>query len=262
VTQLRIFLIGVQFFTRIPITGSFARWVGFKPEWISRATRFFPLIGLLVAACMSVFFLLALHLTVPGVALALTLAFGVLLTGAFHEDGFADFCDGFGGGHTPESIVSIMRDSRVGAYGAIAISVLMLIKFASLWGKPFLSVCIALCFAHVISRAAAVVIMSMLPYVEATIGNKTNAQVKPVAQHLRGPDKLLPLFTLLAVTVLCVHYGLPWRQIAVSLALVFITVLWMYRTLKRRLGGYTGDTLGATQQICEVACLVALAKPY
>jgi adenosylcobinamide-GDP ribazoletransferase len=138
----------------------------------------------------------------------------------------------------------------------------MLIKYASLWGKPFLSVCVALCFAHVLSRAAAVVIMSVLPYVEATVGNKTNEQVKPVAQHLLGSDKLLPLLTWLAVTAVCVHYGLSWRHILTSLTLVFVTVLWMYRTLHRRLGGYTGDTLGATQQICEVACLIALANPF
>jgi adenosylcobinamide-GDP ribazoletransferase len=260
--QLKIFLIGVQFFTRIPITGSVARWVGFKPEWISRATRFFPFIGLLVAICMGAFFWLALQITVHGVALALTLAFGVLLTGAFHEDGFADFCDGFGGGHTPEKIVAIMRDSRVGAYGAIAVALLILIKYASLWGKPFLSVCIALMFAHVISRAAAVVIMSTLPYVEATIGNKTNEQIKPVAQNLRGADKLLPSLTVALVVFACVHYGVIWRQIVVSLMLVLISILWMYRTLKNRLGGYTGDALGATQQVCEVACLVAFANAY
>jgi adenosylcobinamide-GDP ribazoletransferase len=262
VTQLKIFLIGVQFFTRIPITGGVARWVGFKPEWISRATRFFPFIGLLVAACMGLFFWLALQLTVHGVALALTLAFGVLLTGAFHEDGFADFCDGFGGGQTPEKIVSIMRDSRVGAYGAIAVALLMLIKYASLWGQPFFSVCIALCFAHVASRAAAVAIMSLLPYVEATIGNKTDEQIKPVAQHLRWADKFLPLITFVIVAFFCVQYGLTWRQLATSLGLLLVALLWMYRTLKRRLGGYTGDTLGATQQVCEVACLVALASAY
>jgi adenosylcobinamide-GDP ribazoletransferase len=260
--QLKIFLIGVQFFTRIPITGSVARWVGFEPEWISRATRFFPLIGLLVAICMSAFFWLALQVTVHGVALALTLAFGVLLTGAFHEDGFADFCDGFGGAHTPEKIVAIMRDSRVGAYGAIAVALLMLIKHASLWGKPFFSVCIALAFAHVISRAAAVIIMSALPYVEATIGNKTNEQVKPVAQHLRWADKLLPLLTVALVLFASVYYGVTWRQIVASFVLVLISTLWMYRTLKSRLGGYTGDTLGATQQVCEVACLVAFANSY
>jgi adenosylcobinamide-GDP ribazoletransferase len=260
--QLKIFLIGVQFFTRIPITGSVARWAGFEPDWISRATRFFPCIGLLVAICMSAFFWLALQVTVHGVALALTLAFGVLLTGAFHEDGFADFCDGFGGGHTPEKIVAIMRDSRVGAYGAIAIALLMLIKYASLWGKPFFSVCVALVFAHVVSRAAAVVIMSVLPYVETTIGNKTSEQVKPVAQNLGWADKLLPLLTVALVVFVCVHYGVTWQQTVASFALVLISILWMYRTLNNRLGGYTGDTLGATQQVCEVACLVAFANPY
>jgi adenosylcobinamide-GDP ribazoletransferase len=260
VTQLKIFFIAVQFFTRIPVTGSLARWVGFEPSWISRATRFFPLVGLLVAVCMSLFFWLALQITVHGVALALTLAFGILLTGAFHEDGFADFCDGFGGGQNPEKIVEIMRDSRVGAYGAIAVAILMLIKYAGLWGKPLLSVVVALCFAHVVSRAAAVIIMTVLPYVESTLGNKTNDQIKPVAQDLQWADQLMPLSTVLVVSFICGHYGLTLRQLLLSLVMVGVAVLWMYSTLKRRLGGYTGDTLGATQQVCEVSCLVALAS--
>ncbi len=258
--QLKIFLIGIQFFTRIPIDGALARWVGFEPDWISRATRFFPLIGLLVAVLMSGCFWLAVQFTTHGVALALTLAFGVLLTGAFHEDGFADFCDGFGGGQTPERIIAIMRDSRVGAYGAIGVALLMLIKYAALWGKPFWSIVLALCFAHVASRAAAVVIMSSLPYVEATIGNKTAEQVKPVAQHLNITDKLLPALTLLAVGVFCVLQGVSSKSLTLACALSLVAIAWMHSTLKKRLGGYTGDTLGATQQICEIGCLVGFAS--
>ncbi len=261
-SQLKIFLIGIQFYTRIPITGGLANWVGFEASWISRATRFFPLIGLLVALLMSAFFWLASQMTVHGVALPLTLAFGVLLTGAFHEDGFADFCDGFGGGNTPEQILTIMRDSRIGAYGTLGVTFIILIKYASLWGKPFFSVCLALCFAHVVSRAAAVIIMSTLPYVETSIGNKTATPIKPVAQQLNWVDQLLPLITVVVVSLVCLKYGLNLRAFGLALVLCSVVIIWMHLNLKRRLGGYTGDTLGATQQLCEVVCLVALANPY
>ncbi len=107
--QLRLFFIALQFFTRLPIP----RWVGFQPEWLQHASRYFPLVGCVVAAVAAgVYALAALVLPAP-LAAVLSTAASIYVTGAFHEDGFADTCDGLGGGMTRERVLEIMKDSRV-----------------------------------------------------------------------------------------------------------------------------------------------------
>jgi adenosylcobinamide-GDP ribazoletransferase len=262
--QTRLFLIALQFFTRIPLPSKVAHWVGFESEWISRCTRFFPLIGLLVALAMSAFLWLALQFISQPVAVAFTLAFGVLLTGAFHEDGFADFCDGFGAGGTAARTVEIMRDSRIGAYGAIGLVLLFLIKFTILQFKPFMTLVLVLCIAHCLSRACAVLVMLRLPYVELELGNKSPSAVKPVASSLKPLETTFALLTPIAVIAMCFWLqpssaiGALAAGLATAFAMCSISILWMLATLRRQLGGYTGDTLGATQQITEVALLVGL----
>jgi len=116
VHQLRLFFVALQFFTRMPVP----RWVGFDPQWLSQASRYFPAVGLVVGAFAALAYALASALWPPIVAVLLSTSTTIWLTGAFHEDGFADTCDGLGGGMTRERVLEIMKDSRIGAYGASA----------------------------------------------------------------------------------------------------------------------------------------------
>ena len=251
--QLRYFLVAVQFFTRIPITGRTAQWMGFDPSWISRCTRFFPLIGLLLGLLLAAWFNTLLLVFSQSISIVLTTVVGILLTGAFHEDGFADFCDGFGGGQTPERIIAIMRDSRVGAYGAIGILLMLLIKIEALSSLDSVWVGAALVIGHSASRGFAVIIMILLPYVEVNIGNKIDLknEVKPVAAGLLLAD-WLPALCFGFVPAIALAWAFDaWLPIGCGLLCAAVSCSWMYWTLRRKLSGYTGDTLGATQQVAE-----------
>ena len=258
ILQLRYFLVAVQFFTRIPVTGRIAQWMGFDPTWISRCTRYFPLIGLLLGLLLAALFNTLLLVFSQGISIVIATVIGILLTGAFHEDGFADFCDGFGGGQTPERIITIMRDSRVGAYGAIGIVLMLLTKIETLSSLNAVWVGAALVVGHSASRGFAVIIMTLLPYVETNIANKINAiddlasgTVKPVAAGLQLADWLPALcFGFVPAFTLAWAFD-AWLPIGCGLLCASLITAWMFWTLRRKLGGYTGDTLGATQQLTE-----------
>ena len=263
--QIRYFLVAVQFFTRIPITGRVALWMGFDPTWISRCTRFFPLIGLLLGLFLATLFNTLLLVFSQGISIVLTTIAGILVTGAFHEDGFADFCDGFGGGQTPERIITIMRDSRVGAYGAIGIVLMLLTKIQALSSLDAVWVGAALVVGHSASRGFAVIVMTLLPYVETkhvekNIANEINLkggieqnQPKPVAAGLQLQD-WLPALCFGFMPALVLAWALDaWLPMSCGLLCAALLNTWMFLTLRRRLGGYTGDTLGATQQLTEVS---------
>ena len=110
--EVQIFLTAVMFYTRIPVPS----WVNHDADYLNKATKYFPLIGWIVGIIAVLVFVGANYLFNPSIAIIISMAASVLLTGAFHEDGFADVCDGFGGGWTKEKILMIMKDSRVGAY--------------------------------------------------------------------------------------------------------------------------------------------------
>ena len=123
--QVRIFFTALMFYTRIPCP----KWVDHSPDYINKATRFFPLMGWIVGSFAFAFFSLCLWLNEPALAVIFSMIASVWITGAFHEDGFADVCDGFGGGWTKQKILDIMKDSRVGAYGLIGLLLLFALKF-------------------------------------------------------------------------------------------------------------------------------------
>ena len=252
--QLRYFLVAVQFFTRIPITGAVARWMGFEPSWISRCTRFFPLIGLLLGLGLAALFTLLTLIFNQSISIILTTIVGILATGAFHEDGFADFCDGFGGGQTPERIITIMRDSRIGAYGAIGIVFMLLTKIQLLSSLNSWWVGIAFVVAHSASRGFAVLIMLALPYVELDVAHKIDPKdgVKPVAAGLGTGDWLPALIIGLLPAMIAAWMFDLWAAMSCGLLSAGAISAWLFYALRRRLGGYTGDTLGATQQLSEV----------
>ncbi|MBP0596870.1 adenosylcobinamide-GDP ribazoletransferase [Herbaspirillum sp. LeCh32-8] len=242
--QLRLFFIALQFFTRLPIP----RWVGFHADWLQRSTRYFPLVGWVVAWAAALVYVLAAQLWPQPVAVLLSTIAGIWLTGAFHEDGFADVCDGLGGGLTRERALEIMRDSRVGAYGVIGIALLLATKVAALNALLPFQLLAALGIAHPLSRWLATCLIWRLDYV------REEGKAKPLAQHMGGGEFLLATcFAVVPVIgVICLGM-MSWQRVVAGLVLAAIAAAWLARRFVRRLGGYTGDCLGAVQQLSETA---------
>jgi adenosylcobinamide-GDP ribazoletransferase len=240
--QLRLFFIALQFFTRLPIPS----WVGFEASWLQHASRYFPLVGCVVAAiAAAVYFAAALVLPAP-VAAVLSTAASIYLTGAFHEDGFADTCDGLGGGMTRERVLEIMKDSRVGAYGAIGIVCMLAAKLSALATLPPRVAVGALFLAHPLSRLAAASLIWKLEYVRG------EGKAKPLAQQMTTAEFTIALITaLLPVPVLLASGWIAPAAVLAALLAALLAAIWLGHKLQRRLGGYTGDCLGAVQQVAE-----------
>ncbi len=273
---LRHFLLAVQFFTRIPITGRLAEWVGYSPDMLRASAAHFPGIGWVVGAITAGIYLLLLALLptttfTPLVAAALSTVAGVLLTGAFHEDGLADVADGLGGSAERDRALEIMKDSRVGAFGAVALVLAFASKLAllALLGSVEVTlpaeegaavlfdgwlVATALFSAHVVSRGLPLLLIYALPHVGDTASSKS----KPLADHIT-PAALLTGFVWCFGALALSAYALSAINLIVACSFSAIALLWMGRLFTRRLQGFTGDCLGATQQVCEIAFYLGLA---
>ncbi len=248
--QVRLFFIALQFFTRIPIP----HWVGFESAWLHQSARYFPAVGIVVAAVTGAVYLLASMLWPQPVAVLLSTIAGIYLTGAFHEDGFADVCDGFGGGMTPERILDIMKDSRVGAYGVIGIALMLALKCVTLAMLPSSLVIVALLIAHPLSRLAAASLILLLDYA------KENGKAKPMAQQMsRGEFTIAVLSAVLPALGLILMGTTTWLAIAIGIGAAALSTLWLARFFVRHIGGYTGDCLGTVQQVAEVVLYLSLA---
>ncbi|GAA4029658.1 adenosylcobinamide-GDP ribazoletransferase [Actimicrobium antarcticum] len=241
--EVRLFFIALQFFTRIPIP----QWVGFEPAWLQHASRYFPMAGAVVACATAVVYAGAAWLWSPLVAVLVSTAFGIYLTGAFHEDGFADMCDGFGGGMTPARVLEIMRDSRIGAYGAIGIGLMLALKCATLAQLPVQSVIAALLVAHPLSRLASGALIWRLEYV------REEGKAKPLSHRMSNGEFAIAAITAAVPVLVCLMAGwMSWRAFLAGAVLVIVAMLWLGKMFVRRIGGYTGDCLGAVQQASEV----------
>lgn len=253
VHQCRLFFIALQFFTRLPIP----RWIGFEPDWLQHASRYFPLAGLVVAAISSAVYLLASWCLPSAVAVLLAVAAGIYLTGAFHEDGFADMCDGFGGGYTRERVLEIMKDSRIGAYGAIGILCLLAIKCIALVSLPPATVVATLLIAHPLSRLAAVSLIWCMDYA------RDEGKAKPMAQSMSTGEFIIATVCGMLPLVACGVLGLfTWSALLTGVLLAAGAAWWLGRQCQRRIGGYTGDCLGAVQQVAEVLIYLAILSSF
>ncbi len=257
--QIKLFLLAVQFFTRIPVRGRLGEWVGYSPERLSRSTRYFPVVGGLVALVIGLVYApCALYLP-QGISVIIALSFGVWLTGAFHEDGWIDFCDAFGGHRDKAQTLAIMQDSRIGSYGAIAIVLLMAFKIESLAALDPSWVGVSLLAAHVWSRMCSVLVMGSLPYARP----EDDSKAKPVAENLKTFDTVMALILTLVLMVLATWLASSARPFLVGAGSSVLGMLYLRRMMKQRLGGYTGDGLGAVQQVSEalfyLGILIALS---
>ena len=249
--QCRLFFIALQFFTRLPIP----RWVGFEPAWLHHASRYFPLVGIVVAAAAALVYLAASLAWPAPVAALLSTAAGIYLTGAFHEDGFADMCDGFGGGMTRERVMEIMKDSRIGTYGAIGAGLLVALKVTLLAMLAPAAAVAALLVAHPLSRLAAASLIWKLAYV------RDEGKAKPLAQEMSNAEFAIAAACAAVPAVAAASLGyLSWSAVGLCFAAAGLAAAWLGAKFVRRIGGYTGDCLGAVQQVAEVAiylCLLA-----
>ncbi len=263
--QIRLFLLAVQFFTRIPVTGRLADWVGFDSQMLRDSAAYFPLVGALVGVCAGAVFWAAAGLFGPGpialiLASALSLVASLLLTGAFHEDGLADVADGLGGFVSPEKALEIMKDSRVGTYGAVAICVAVLVKVLAVaqlanWGVVNAAIVIAC--AHVVSRNAALWLIAALSHV----GDAGASKSKPLADKIAFKALFLANLTAFcALVTVFIRFDATFFIVvgAISALLAWRMGAWF----QRRIGGFTGDCLGATQQVCEIGIYLAVCAAF
>jgi adenosylcobinamide-GDP ribazoletransferase len=239
--EARRLLAAAAFLTRLPLAP------GGADEELGRAARYFPLVGAGVG--LAGVAVLAAGATALPLLVSVILSVGatVLLTGALHEDGLADACDAFGGGASREEVFRILKDSRIGAYGALGLILVLALKIASLAQMPVAVLPLALIFAHAFSRALCVAVMAAGVYAKRE-GGKT----RRVAAGARPVDAAIALAVGLAAVLWSPAVLAPAALVMAALAAV------LYGYFRARVGGYTGDALGAIQQLTEAAAYVAV----
>ena len=235
------------FFSRVPLPQALAGHISSDSK-LSSSIALFPVAGLVIAIAPATVFYLASLLLPTTVAAGLAIAVGLLVTGALHEDGFADCADGLGATPDRKKALEIMRDSRIGTYGAIALLISVGLRWMALATMAPLSGVLALLIAHSGSRSAITLAMRYSIY----------ARPEGLGQQADGdlPSGGFETAILLAAAI---AFVMGWFAGIMALVAGF-AFAWLYlKYLEHRLGGFTGDGLGAMQQIAEITILIALA---
>jgi adenosylcobinamide-GDP ribazoletransferase len=237
--ELHIFFAALSFYTRIPCFKNLV----LTEEHFAKSAKYFPLLGWIIGGLSALLYYGCLHILPDSVAIVLCMLFSIVLTGGFHEDGLADVCDGFGGGWTKEKILTIMKDSAIGVYGVIGIVMTLLLKFLVLSESHPLQIPFLLIAGHAASRFIAITFMYTHAYVsadETSKSKKVTQKMEPVSLLVAMVFGLVPLllFQNAFVFVVCVP--------------LIVTKWLLGRYFTKWIGGYTGDCLGATQQVIEI----------
>jgi len=234
-----------MFFTRIPCP----KWVDHSEEYLNKASKYFPVVGIIVGSVSAFVYWLLQLIFQTEIALIFSMIASILTTGAFHEDGFADVCDGFGGGWTKEKILLIMKDSRLGTYGVIGLVLILLLKWSVLKYFPVNTLVIALISGHAISRLNA----ASLIYTDTYARDDDSSKSKPLATKMSSGELIFAILFGLAPLIL-------FANVYALLTLVpLLLVRWYFSGyFKKWIGGYTGDCLGAVQQVSEVVFYLSL----
>lgn len=240
--QAELFFIALGFLTRIPVPAT----LEYSQEKLNNASRYFTLVGLVIGLLCAAVFLTVSWMTHPAIGILFSMIAGIFITGAFHEDGLADTADGLGGGWTVEQKLTIMKDSRLGTYGAVALWFALSAKFLLL--SHISSVALAIIAAHTASRVMPIAIMFTMTYVT----DPDKSKVKPLAESRQLSEILFNLFLGGSALLLL---GSAIFPVMISLVVLFV----MYRRfLDKQMGGYTGDALGASQQLAELTIYFVL----
>ncbi len=252
--EIRIFFTALMFYTRIPCPST----TDHSPDYLNKATRYFPLIGWIVGGISAIFFYIGAWLFSLEIGVIFSLAGGVIVTGAFHEDGFADTFDGFGGGWNKKQILEIMKDSRIGTYGVIAIIALFSLKFYSLHGllsrieDTRNEVFILLIFTtyHALARLTAANVIFTTSYAR----EDETSKMKPIAMAYTYKEIMgAYICGLLPLLSLCLFFNLLFVWAIFPLVVLFYLAK---RYFQKWIGGYTGDCLGAVEQMAECITLL------
>lgn len=237
------------FFSRLPVGGFPYR----ASDW-HWAPAHLPLVGAVVGAGSAAVFAGGVWLGLgPLLRAVLALGAAVWLTGALHEDGLADSADGLGGGSDAARVLAIMKDSRIGTYGAAALGLTLLARAAAL-SELAPNAWFAIVAAHAAARVPPVWLLHALPYVNDRADAKSQGLFRTRPIHVG-----VALGWSLCLSGLGVGLGwLPWRAALASTLAPLALVPWLARQFRRRVGGVTGDLLGAAEQAAEVAAWVSL----
>lgn len=241
--EAKLLLYAIQLLTRLPTP----RALDCGPDALARSAKYLPLVGQLVGALSGGALLLASLIWSGALPALLAVGLGILITGAFHEDGLADTADGLGGGASREQRLAIMKDSRIGTYGVLALVLCLAIKAAALAGMPPAQATLALISAHGGGRWAAAAVMALQPYG----GDPNAAKMTPIATRVRKRE--LVVATIFALWPLVFLDPVP-ALVATLLGLA--AAAWPMLKARKLIGGYTGDVLGAVEQVFEAAFLV------
>ena len=241
--ELESLAAALRFFTRLPLPGT----LGQSELALEKAIRYFPLVGIVVGFIAALVFVACSFFWPETLAVLAAMASAILLTGALHEDGWSDMVDGFGGGWERQRILDIMRDSRLGSFGAVALVVLLLARFLCLLEIDPVLIPAALIAGHAFSRLCSFFILATLDYA------RSEGKAKAFSQPLGGGAIAFAVLTALLPLPF-----LPWPPVLFAVALASLATLWLRGLFKRGIGGYTGDCLGAAQQLAEVAFYAGL----
>ncbi len=243
--EIHIFFTALMFFTRIPCP----KWVNHDPTYLQKSSKYFPIVGIIVGGIGAFFFYVAQLIFSTEISLLISMASTIYATAGFHEDGFADVCDGFGGGWTKEKILMIMKDSRLGTYGVIGLIMLLGLKFSALREMNPTQISIAIVCAHALSRFMATTLLFTHPYVQ----DIEKSKIKPSAQSMTIAQ--LGIASIFGIVPL-----LLFQNVWVFLILIpaYISKVYLGKKFTKWIGGQTGDCAGAVQQLSEVVIYLSL----
>jgi len=240
--QWQLILTAIMFYTRIPVPKN----INHSDELLNKSTKYFPLMGWIVGGFGALVFYLSLFILPFTISVVLSMVATILLTGAFHEDGFADTCDAFGGGWTKGKILEIMKDSRIGTYGTVGLILILFAKFLCLSSISVNEIPYVLFASHALSRFSAAGMIFFSRYVRDDAQSKS----KPVGKNLSISD--LTIAFIFGVTpLLLLSYLTSYWYLTLILTAIPV-IFFLKRYFEKWIGGFTGDTLGATQQVSEI----------
>lgn len=252
--QARALAAAFTFMTRVPL-GTLA---SHDPADLPASAVYFPLVGLVVALVGAATYLGSLYLWNTPIAIVLSMCATVLMTGAFHEDALADACDGFGGGWSREQVLAIMKDSRVGSYALVGLTLTLALKFVALdtLSSPHapIGVVRSLIAGHVLGRWSSIVLIRVYPYVRPAADTDRPSAGRPFVAGVTTPRLIAATVLMLLVLDVALGWGALLPLIVAGAATALAGVYFV-----RRIGGITGDALGAANQIVEVLVYLALA---
>jgi adenosylcobinamide-GDP ribazoletransferase len=244
------FMNALRFMTIVPVPSSDA---AIAPDWLSRCARYFPVVGIGIGLVSAVVLLLADRIWGPVVASLLAVAASIIITGALHEDGLADTADGLGGGTSVEKRLAIMKDSRIGTYGTLALVFSLSLRATALADMPTWTAAAALISAHAAARITPVFVINALPYAGDTAAMKVSYSDAPVSAHDQRFALVVVLCALLPLAFVSILSVISGLLLGATLAAAL--TLWA----RRRINGYTGDVLGAIEQVFEIGFLLGVA---